>query len=78
MSNFGQIRLTMPVLMAARKNGRWGSGNVGGGEMGHQEKKQRVAWDMKIEVDQTMYQKSRAGNEAGEMESGRERFVLQE
>jgi hypothetical protein len=65
-------------VLAANWRTLGGSGNLGGGEIGHQKKEQGVAGDVEIEVDQTVHQESGASDKAGKMERGGEGLVLQE
>src|SRR5260370_41481291 len=65
-------------MVAASGGRRSGTKNVGSGEISHQEKKQSVARDVEIEIDQTVHEEAGATDKARKMESGGEGLVLQE
>jgi hypothetical protein len=66
------------VLAVARKRDCGGTGNLGNGQLGHEEKQQSVARNVQVKVDQTVDKKSSARHQAGKMQSRRKRFAFQE
>src|SRR6266851_5091794 len=64
--------------MAASGGRRSGNENVASGEISHKEKKQGVARDVEIEIDQTVHEEADATDKTRKMESEGEGLVLQE
>jgi hypothetical protein len=46
-----------------------------GGQVSHQEKQQCVRWDMQVEIDETVDEKTRASHETRELQGSSERII---
>ena len=66
------------VIAVTRKRDCGETGNLGNGQLRHEEKQQGVARNVQVKVDQTVDKKSSARDQAGKMQSRGKRFVFQE
>ena len=71
-SPLGNSRLPITVVGGYRRRDLL---NLGGGQVGHQEEKQEIGRDVKIEIDESMHEEARASHQPRELQCPGKRMV---